>query len=459
MKEFLRYACVVLCCGIVLIAVSVITLPFAKNTKNNPSESGSSGISETEPNESDSSEADPSVLVYFEDDPDPSLTGLRAYFYHKLLIDPKKVEKYLNIREVPSEDGKILAVLFEGDLVSYIGKQGSWYLIVKDDVYGFVHEDYVLKDEDAYQLLKDRITFLAMATEETVQLYRNPDATNPCYKAAKSDSFPVIGVEKTTYKLHYDLNGYDEELYIPTDKALLYFAFRGANEASALSPKEEEILLSLNVYENLKKRDDIIAEAKQELEQYEAYLTKQSQEAASKRGSSAPTTPYVPPVKPEEPTKVSYGERTGTPYYSVNGMVCPYELQDYAYSLCVSFGVDWYYPYFLCLMYQESKFNQAARNYHPEDGTTDVGICQVKDRYHAAYKERFGHPEYDLFNNVYHNMYIGFRIQYQNLTYNGFQLVPSLNDYFYGTGASANGIWSDYPNHVLQWYNTMVLLN
>ncbi|MBR3436230.1 MAG: SH3 domain-containing protein, partial [Lachnospiraceae bacterium] len=54
-------------------------------------------------------------------------TGLRGFFVHKLVTDPEKVELYLNIRETPSINGKILYVMYPDDIVTYLGTQGDWY--------------------------------------------------------------------------------------------------------------------------------------------------------------------------------------------------------------------------------------------------------------------------------------------------------------------------------------------
>ena len=61
-------------------------------------------------------------------------TGLRAFFVHKLVTDPEKVELYLNIRETPSMSGKILYVIYPDDIVTYTGMQGDWYRVTLDGV-------------------------------------------------------------------------------------------------------------------------------------------------------------------------------------------------------------------------------------------------------------------------------------------------------------------------------------
>ena len=141
----------------------------------------------------------------------------------------------------------------------------------------------------------------------------------------------------------------------------------------------------------------------------------------------------------------------GTPYRSVAGAFLPAEYQDFAYRACRDLGIEYYYQTLLCQMYQESRFNQGAVS-----PTQDYGLMQLNIRYHDAFKARAGHPEWDVINDPYANMYTGIVLMRDYLAAFGGNVELALTAYNRGPQhAYVYGVYQPYIDQVMQWMPTL----
>ena len=138
------------------------------------------------------------------------------------------------------------------------------------------------------------------------------------------------------------------------------------------------------------------------------------------------------------------------PIYSVAGNVLSEELQRYAYDRCCAYGIEWYYPYLICQMYQESRFNQWAIS-----PNGDYGLMQLNIRWHETFKNIAGHPEYDVINNAYNNIDCGVAYMAYCLAQNNYDLYCGMS--MYNTGEC--GLYQPYINQVMQWYPLLQKIN
>ena len=132
--------------------------------------------------------------------------------------------------------------------------------------------------------------------------------------------------------------------------------------------------------------------------------------------------------------------------YRVNGALLSPELQRYAYDTLESFGIGWYYPTFLCQMYQESRFLQSAVS-----SKGDYGICQIKGEYHEAVKAAAGIPWADLKADPWANIYAGAFLMAGFIQEAG-DLNTAISAYNTGFVTVYN---QDYVDQVLQWVPTL----
>lgn len=148
-------------------------------------------------------------IVYNPENETNPYTGLRGYFFRKLKINPQKVSRYLNVRMTPSPDGRIRMILSGDEVVPYIGMQGDWYIINYSGTYAYVHKNYVLTDYAAYLDMRDRIGFAAMVQTNMAYLWTDPnDTMSGVRTVGKSESFRVVGVTDTAYRVVGDFINY-----------------------------------------------------------------------------------------------------------------------------------------------------------------------------------------------------------------------------------------------------------
>lgn len=79
-----------------------------------------------------------------------------------------QVNKYLNIRAVPSEEGEILGKLYNNNAATVLATEGDWYLITSGSVTGYVKAEYVVVgDEELARSVSRRV---ATVTTETLKV-------------------------------------------------------------------------------------------------------------------------------------------------------------------------------------------------------------------------------------------------------------------------------------------------
>ena len=106
-----------------------------------------------------------------------------------------QVNKYLNIRAVPSEDGEILGKLYNNNAATVLATEGDWYQITSGSVTGYVKAEYVVVgDEELARSVSRRV---ATVTTETLKV-----------RAEASTDSAVIGL----VPLEDDLTVIDESI-------------------------------------------------------------------------------------------------------------------------------------------------------------------------------------------------------------------------------------------------------
>lgn len=143
----------------------------------------------------------------------------------------------------------------------------------------------------------------------------------------------------------------------------------------------------------------------------------------------------------ERPTEsVSSDYSRGFTHYRVNGVTPPYEWEWYLYGKLADRGLEWFYPYAVCQIYQESNWNQWS------DNGRDKGLCQQRAVYWSERSAQAGIPGADIWNvNAQIHVYVWQMEQY--LAAAGYDVGGALSIYYLGYAG-----WSDeYVGHVLRW--------
>ncbi|MGN1179630.1 MAG: NlpC/P60 family protein [Suilimivivens sp.] len=85
-----------------------------------------------------------------------------------------KVNDYVNVRSIPSEEGEILGKLYDKSVGEFISEQDGWYEITSGSVTGFVKAEYCVTGEDAVELAKQVGTRIATVTTTTLYVREEP---------------------------------------------------------------------------------------------------------------------------------------------------------------------------------------------------------------------------------------------------------------------------------------------
>lgn len=80
-----------------------------------------------------------------------------------------QVNRYVNIRSLPGEEGEVLGKLYDNSVGTYIAEENGWYLITSGTVTGYVKAEYCVTGEAAVELARE--VGSRMATVNTTTLY------------------------------------------------------------------------------------------------------------------------------------------------------------------------------------------------------------------------------------------------------------------------------------------------
>lgn len=126
--------------------------------------------------------------------------------------------------------------------------------------------------------------------------------------------------------------------------------------------------------------------------------------------------------------------------YRIHGITPPPEWQTMLLDELKRAGIEWYMPFAVCQVFQESRWQQFA------DNGTDKGITQQKGVYWSARASRYGVGGADIFDvaaqfRVFASMMAGY------LAAAGNDVGWALSYYFFGNGEYADKYVADVMSH------------
>lgn len=127
--------------------------------------------------------------------------------------------------------------------------------------------------------------------------------------------------------------------------------------------------------------------------------------------------------------------------YSIHGTIPNREWQRYLIDELKRKGIEWYVPYAVCQIFQESRWNPKA------DNGRDKGLTQQKGIYWAARAERYGIKGADIWDPYAQlHVYACMMAEYLRLAKN--DVGWALSFYFYGNGQRADKYVHDVLSHM-----------
>ncbi|SCY04861.1 MULTISPECIES: C40 family peptidase [unclassified Butyrivibrio] len=81
-----------------------------------------------------------------------------------------KVTNYVNVRDLPSEEGEIVGKLYDKSVGTFIEEKDGWYKIQSGSVEGYVKAEFCVTGDDAVELAKEVGTRIATVTTTTLKV-------------------------------------------------------------------------------------------------------------------------------------------------------------------------------------------------------------------------------------------------------------------------------------------------
>ena len=81
-----------------------------------------------------------------------------------------QVNNYVNVRDLPSEDGEIVGKLYDESVGHFIEEENGWYKITSGNCTGYVKAEYCVTGEDAVELAKEVGVRIATVTTTTLKV-------------------------------------------------------------------------------------------------------------------------------------------------------------------------------------------------------------------------------------------------------------------------------------------------
>lgn len=85
-----------------------------------------------------------------------------------------RVNDYVNVRNMPSEEGEIIGKLYDKSVGTFISEVDGWYEIKSGSVTGYVKGEYCVTGDDAVELAKAVGTRIATVTTTTLKVRQEP---------------------------------------------------------------------------------------------------------------------------------------------------------------------------------------------------------------------------------------------------------------------------------------------
>lgn len=85
-----------------------------------------------------------------------------------------KVNDYVNVRDLPSEEGNIVGKLYDKSVGNFIEEENGWYRISSGSVEGYVKGEYCVTGDDAVDYAKEVGTRIATVTTTTLFVREQP---------------------------------------------------------------------------------------------------------------------------------------------------------------------------------------------------------------------------------------------------------------------------------------------
>ena len=157
-----------------------------------------------------------------------------------------QVTNYVNVRDLPSEEGKIVGKLYDDSVGTLLDEEDGWYQIKSGNVVGYVKGEFCVTGDEAVDLAKKVGTRLATVTTTTLKVRTEPSLDAPVLGLVPLDDELVV-LDETEDWVEVDVE--EGTGWVSKDYVSLHTEF-----VEAESKEEEEARLAKEAEERRKAR-------------------------------------------------------------------------------------------------------------------------------------------------------------------------------------------------------------
>jgi cell wall-associated NlpC family hydrolase/SH3-like domain-containing protein len=151
-----------------------------------------------------------------------------------------KVDTYLNIREEPKEDGKIIGKMTSKAGCNILEKSGDWYKIQSGGITGYVKGEFIATGQAAKDDAVKYASLMAIVNTDVLNARSEPkDSASIWTQLSNKQRYPVVEQLDGWVKLELEE---DNDVYVKSEYVDVRYAL---NEAIHFSPAEEAAAAAL----------------------------------------------------------------------------------------------------------------------------------------------------------------------------------------------------------------------
>lgn len=167
-----------------------------------------------------------------------------------------QVAGYLNVRETPGSNGKIIGKLQQNSACEILDTEGEWCHITSGGIEGYIHNRYVIRGPEAREEALAQVGQMAEVNTEKLNIRSEPnkeDATNVVAQALIHERYPVLEELEGWIRI--------EEGYISADYVTVKYALNEARKldlrAMALNQYDHLVISKVDSYLNIRSSPSI----------------------------------------------------------------------------------------------------------------------------------------------------------------------------------------------------------
>lgn len=144
------------------------------------------------------------------------------------------VDSYLNVRESPSEDGKIIGKMPSRSACDILETQEGWYKIRSGNITGYVKSDFILRDTAAKDLALETAELMAVVSTDRLNVRTEPSKDAPIWsQISNNEKYAVLKQTDGWVEIELDTTS----AFVATEFVDVRY---GLPEAIKFSPLEEK---------------------------------------------------------------------------------------------------------------------------------------------------------------------------------------------------------------------------